>query len=298
MQSGRNRCKLSPRTPLGSADGPGHDAAAGRDRHRGHDPALVQGRGRRRSPRTSRCSRCPPTRSTPRCRRPSPGSSGGSWWPRARPCRSAPSSPSITADLDEPPSTSRAGDRAPRPPPPALEPVARRPSAARSGYRFGAMAAGRSTGTVGRVPEPGGAPAARRARARPGHRRRQRARRAHHPRRRAGRGGQPRRRPAARRRPRRRPAAARRAAVRRAAAGPRRRGGAVQPGPPGHRPSTWPARWPRRPTRWSSSRSTTRAVDRVRRGGRACRTCRSSPAPCVDGLRQFPHVNALVGDDA
>ena len=50
-----------------------HDAPARRDRHRGHHHQVVQA-GRRPGRRgRGRSSRCRPTRSTPRCRRPSPG---------------------------------------------------------------------------------------------------------------------------------------------------------------------------------------------------------------------------------
>ena len=48
-------------------------ARAGRVRHRGHRHPLAEGRSARRSRPTSRCSRSPPTRSTPRSRRPVAG---------------------------------------------------------------------------------------------------------------------------------------------------------------------------------------------------------------------------------
>ena len=49
------------------------DAPAGRDRHRGHHHPVVQGGGRPGGRGRGRCSRCRPTRSTPRCRRPVAG---------------------------------------------------------------------------------------------------------------------------------------------------------------------------------------------------------------------------------
>ena len=49
-----------------------HHARAGRERHRGHRHPLAEAGGRRRSRSTSRCSRSPPTRSTPRSPRPPP----------------------------------------------------------------------------------------------------------------------------------------------------------------------------------------------------------------------------------
>ena len=67
-----------------------HHAQARRDGHRGHDRQLAQA-GRRHGRRsTTRCSRCPPTRSTRRSPARTTASCSRSWCPRARPCRSAP----------------------------------------------------------------------------------------------------------------------------------------------------------------------------------------------------------------
>ena len=58
--------------PRGGRGHGGQDAGAGRERHRGNRHPLAQAGRRRRSRWTSRCSRSPPTRSTPRSRRRSP----------------------------------------------------------------------------------------------------------------------------------------------------------------------------------------------------------------------------------
>ena len=115
----------------------------------------------------------------------------------------------------------------------------------------------------------------------------------------AGRGPRPLRAPAP-------PGARRRARCGRRRARERGQLVAVQQHPPAHRRAHGACRRRRRPTCSPRSRSTTRASRRCGAPtgptGRPTRasaspTCRSSPAPSVDALRDFPHINASVGDD-
>ena len=97
-------------------------ARARRVRHRGHRHPLAEVGRRLASRPTSRCSRSPRTRSTPRSLRPPPACCWRSWSARTRPPRSAPSSPS---------SAPRVRLRPPlRPPPLRLRPPRPRPGPA------------------------------------------------------------------------------------------------------------------------------------------------------------------------
>ena len=110
MQAEPNRCKLWPGHLSGSADGAGHDAAARRDRHRGHHHALVEAGGRPIAVDDVLFEV-----STDKVDTEVPSAFAGflraSTWPRATPCRSATPVAVITA---RPTSRSRrAADAAP-----------------------------------------------------------------------------------------------------------------------------------------------------------------------------------------
>ena len=276
------------------AGGAGHDAAAGRDRHRGHDHRVVQGRSATRSPSTTCCSRCRPRRSTPRC----PSAVAG--FLRAVHVAEGDTVPIgtplavITATADEPidepggcaaPQPPRRGRRRPR--------HDRSPRTDRPAGRHGARRAGRGPSTDGFL-----SPVVRRAarRARP------RARR----RRRHGRDGRiTRDRRAGRRRatdrPSRPPPAAAAGRLR-----PTARRGPTAPGrttrssssrgPAGHRRAHGALAGHERPTRSWSPRSTTTASTRCA-GAAGLSYLPFVARAAIDACGEFPHLNASVGDD-